>query len=51
MNGVPLLEINELEYCPDDGFLYANVWHSTLIVKIDLHLGIVVDYYDMASTF
>jgi glutamine cyclotransferase len=36
----PLANINELEYV--DGFVYANVWTTNKIVKIDLSKGLVV---------
>lgn len=36
----PLSSINELEYV--DGFLYANIWTTFKIVKIDLNTGNVV---------
>ena len=41
--------LNELEYCPDDGYLYANVWYSNVIHKIDLSNGKVVNSYDLSS--
>jgi glutamine cyclotransferase len=44
-----LFHLNELEYCPDDGYLYANVWYSNLIHKIDLLNGNVISSYDLSS--
>jgi glutamine cyclotransferase len=37
--------LNELEY--SDGFIYANVWMTFLIVKIDPKTGKVVSKMDM----
>lgn len=39
-NAGPVQQINELEYV--DGFIYANVWQTNRIVKIDAQTGIVV---------
>jgi len=36
----PVLYLNELEY--SDGYIYANVWTTNLIVKIDIQTGKVV---------
>mmetsp|Transcript_6237 Transcript_6237/g.8048 ORF Transcript_6237/g.8048 Transcript_6237/m.8048 type:complete len:392 (+) Transcript_6237:186-1361(+) len=37
--------LNELEYV--NGYVYANVWYSNDIVKIDInHGGVVIDVYD-----
>lgn len=41
----PVIKINELEYV--DGFVYANIFESTKIVKIDLATGKVVGYLNM----
>jgi len=41
--GVPLL--NELEYV--NGFIFANIWQTNLIAKIDLKDGRVVGYLDL----
>ena len=41
----PVLYLNELEY--SDGFIYANVWTTKLIVKIDPATGKVVSKMDM----
>jgi len=43
--GQPLTMINELEYI--DGYIYANVWLSNNIVKIDPATGNVVANIDM----
>ena len=37
--------INELEYV--NGFIYANVWPTNKIVKINAISGDVVDSYDL----
>ena len=39
-------DLNELEYA--DGFLYANIWRSNLIAKIDLATGKVVGFLDLS---
>lgn len=39
-NGTPLNNINELEYI--NGYIYANVWFSSYIVKIDPRNGDVI---------
>ncbi len=43
----PLGNINELEYV--DGFIYANIWQTNYIVKIDPKQGKVVAKYDLTS--
>lgn len=43
--GQPLEMINELEYAK--GFIYANVWHTDDIVKIDPNTGEVVMRYSV----
>lgn len=43
----PLSMINELEYV--DGFIYANVWQTNSIVKIDPASGSVVKTLDLAG--
>ncbi|MDD7592993.1 MAG: glutaminyl-peptide cyclotransferase [Peptoniphilaceae bacterium] len=45
MNGAPVDQLNELEYV--DGFLYANVWMETVILKIDAQTGEVVKRFDL----
>ena len=42
----PVEEINELEII--DGYLYANIYQTDLIVKIDLQNGAVVGQLDLA---
>lgn len=43
----PLAKLNELEYV--DGFIYANVWQTTSIVKIDPNSGKVVAVIDLSD--
>lgn len=44
-NKEPVFYLNELEY--SDGFIYANVWTTKLIVKIDSQTGKVVSKMDL----
>jgi glutamine cyclotransferase len=46
-NGLPLKELNELEYIK--GFIYANVWQTNYIIKIDPSNGKVVGKLDLNS--
>lgn len=41
----PLIYLNELEY--SDGYIYANVWTTNLIVKIDPKTGKVLSKIDL----
>lgn len=43
----PVANINELEYV--DGFIYANVWLTNYIIKIDPAKGKVIAKYDLTS--
>ncbi len=43
----PLPQINELEYV--DGFVFANIWQTNKIVKIDLNSGKVVAEADFSD--
>ena len=43
----PIVNINELEYI--DGVLWANVWRTNLIARIDLETGTVIDWLDLTS--
>lgn len=43
----PLANINELEYV--DGFIYANIWQTNYIIKIDPKQGKVVKKYDLTA--
>ncbi|MCA6450020.1 MAG: glutaminyl-peptide cyclotransferase, partial [Chitinophagaceae bacterium] len=45
-NNGPLVNINEMEYV--DGFIYANVWLTNKIVKIDPATGKVVAQADFS---
>src|SRR5262245_2597332 len=46
-NGAPLRDLNELEYI--DGEIWANVWHSDRIVRIDPASGQVKSYLNLAG--
>jgi glutamine cyclotransferase len=46
-NGIPRDSLNELEYI--NGFIYANVWMSNFIVKINPTNGTVVGKLDLSS--
>lgn len=45
--GAPLARLNELEYI--DGQVWANVWYSNLIVRIDPDSGAVTAKVDLSS--
>lgn len=45
-NGKPLSALNELEYV--DGFIYANVWQTNLVAKINASTGIVLGFLDLS---
>lgn len=45
-NGKPLTSLNELEYV--DGFIYANVWQTNLIAKIDATTGEALGFLDLS---
>ena len=49
MNGRPLQNINELEWIK--GEIWANVWRSDIIARIDPETGNVVGVIDLASLF
>lgn len=44
--GKPVTALNELEYV--DGFIYANVWQTNLLAKIDATTGNVEGFLDLA---
>lgn len=46
-NGVPLDKLNELEFIK--GFIYANIWTTNYIVKIDPNSGKVVGKINLSS--
>jgi glutamine cyclotransferase len=46
-NGQPVRELNELEYV--GGLVYANVWHSDFVLKIDPDSGAVVGRVDLSG--
>ena len=43
----PVKNLNELEYV--NGFIYANIWQTNRIVKIDSSNGEVVGYLDLSN--
>lgn len=43
----PLRELNELEYIK--GEIYANIWHSDLIVRIDPRSGKILGWIDLTG--
>lgn len=43
----PVRNLNELEWV--NGSVYANIWYSPLIAKIDPRTGIVADWINLAS--
>jgi glutamine cyclotransferase len=43
----PVRKINELEYV--DGAIYANIWQSPKIIKIDLNSGKVTSFIDLSN--
>ena len=46
-NGSEVDNLNELEYV--DGYIYANVWKTNYIYKIDANTGRVVRRYDFSE--
>jgi glutaminyl-peptide cyclotransferase len=48
-NGSSALYMNELEFI--DGYLYANIWTTNNIAKIDPRTGIIVGIIDLSSLF
>jgi glutamine cyclotransferase len=46
-NGVPINNLNELELIK--GFLYANIWKTNTIVKIDLSTGRIIGKIDLSK--
>jgi glutamine cyclotransferase len=45
-DGKPMQGINELEYV--DGFIYANIWRTSNVIKFDANTGVVVGILDLA---
>jgi glutamine cyclotransferase len=43
----PIDNLNELEYI--DGVIWANVWHTNLIARIDPQTGVVIDWLDLTA--
>lgn len=49
LNGNPLRNLNELEWI--DGAIWANVWQTDQIVRIDPSTGAVTDIVDLATLY
>lgn len=49
INGSPLRNLNELEWI--DGAIWANVWQTDQIVRIDPSTGAVTDIVDLAALY
>lgn len=47
--GQPIKNLNELEYV--NGFIYANIWETNRIAKIDVSTGEVVGFIDLTNLF
>ena len=45
MNGQPIEDLNELEFI--EGEIWANVWHTDWILRIDPSTGIVTSFIDL----
>jgi glutaminyl-peptide cyclotransferase len=43
--GTDIFNLNELEYI--DGVIWANIWHSCWIARIDPETGKVIDWFDL----
>ena len=48
-SGSPALDMNELEFI--NGYLYANIWTTNNIAKIDPKTGIIVGIIDLSSLY
>ena len=48
-NGKPLVNLNELEYVR--GEIYANIWHSDKIARIDPATGTLLGWIDLTGLF
>jgi len=48
LDGRPVDQLNELE-CASDGFVYANVWQTDRILRIDPATGVVVGRIDAGN--
>lgn len=47
LDGKLVEEINELEYV--NGYIYANVWYTNIIIVINPKTGVVENYYDVTA--
>jgi glutamine cyclotransferase len=50
-DGQAITEINELEYCPDDDLIYANIWYSDYVHAFDPKTGLIQKTYDLSSLY
>lgn len=46
-NNLPVSDLNELEFI--NGFVYANIWQTNLVAKIDLSTGQVAGFIDLSQ--
>jgi glutamine cyclotransferase len=46
-HGQPLMELNELEYIK--GEIYANIWHSDRVVRLDPNSGKILAWIDLTG--
>ena len=46
-NKQPVKNLNELEY--QEGFIYANIWQTDYIIKIDAQSGATAAYLDLSG--
>lgn len=46
-DGIPVTDLNELEYV--NGSLYANIWQTNLVARIDLESGEVTGFLDLSE--
>ncbi|GIX66382.1 glutaminyl-peptide cyclotransferase, putative [Babesia caballi] len=49
LNGRRLIYVNEMEYNPQSGTIYANVWQTNYIVEIDPGSGACVNVWDLGA--
>jgi glutamine cyclotransferase len=47
MNGLPMRQLNELEFI--EGEIWANVWQTDFVLRIDPASGLVTSYLDLAG--
>ena len=47
--GEPIFDLNELEYVDGDGEIWANVWTTELVARIDPETGLVTGWIDLTG--